>query len=71
MKTWRQLESSAGRIDTELRTAHGTTAELCDDGDGSPLVTVTIGAGIAPTDRDRVLRAVLSAAVAEIRRQGA
>jgi hypothetical protein len=71
MKTWSQLHSFSARIEARLRTAHGTTAELVDVEEGTSLVAITMGEGLGPIDRDRVLRAALTGALGEIRRRGA
>ena len=71
MKSWNQLYGLAKHLETKLRTAHGTTAELVDVEEGSPLITITMGDGLGPIDGDRVLRAALTGALGEIRRSGA
>lgn len=71
MKSWNQLYGLATRVEAKLRTAHGTTAELVDAEERSPLVAITMGEGLGPIDRDRVLRAALTGALSELRRSGA
>jgi len=71
MKTWNQLYGLSAHVETKLRTAHGTTAELVDIEEGTSLVVITMGDGLGPIDRDRVLRAALTGALGEIRRRGA
>jgi hypothetical protein len=71
MKSWNQLYGLAKHVETKLRTAHGTTAELVDVEEDSPLITITMGDGLGPIDGDRVLRAALAGALGEIRRRGA
>jgi hypothetical protein len=71
MRSWPELGRAARRIDTQVITASGTDAQIVDAGDQTRLVTVSIGPGLAPLDRDRVLRATIDAALAEMRRRGA
>lgn len=71
MMSWHQLDHVAARLDTEITTARGTEASIVDSSDGSPLVTISIGTGLRPLDRDRVLRASIKAPLAEMRRRGA
>ena len=71
MKTWNQLHGLSKHLEARLRTAHGTTAELVDIEEGTALLAITMGEGLGPIDRDRVLRAALTGALGEIRRRGA
>lgn len=71
MKTWPQLTRSAARQDIELRHPTPDQADLLDVATLTPLVVIAVGGELAHGDRDRVLRAAVSGALAEIRRRGA